>query len=191
MPRSLGGLRLLVLASIMIVPAAPAGAQDATPSALPSPMAGPLAQIRTSGDVATQLVLPLEPGTATPDDEGTYELRYIDASRHTLVVTLEMAGDELTGAFVAVGLPGTSIMEPDYFADFLRSRCRVMLRPIEGPGVAGDIACAGLEDGAGSRTIDLEASFDSRAPMTVDASPAPSVSGSPMPSVDASSVGGA
>ena len=100
-----------------------------------------------------------------------YELRFQDEQLDTLNITLTGGNGVLTDSFVGVGVPGTSIFEPAYFADFVHSQCQVTVTSLEPTDVAGSIECAELGNGDDTGTIDLTAEFSS-GPIALPASSA-------------------
>lgn len=178
-------LRPAVLAATLVVPAAIAllpmasAAQSVPPSALPTaPMIAPgTALVSVTGDIETTLVLPLVPGTAMPTGAG-FDLRFQDATLDTLNVTLTVDADRVTDTFVGVGVPGTSIFDAAYFADFLHTQCGTTVVSLDASGIHALIDCAGLENGAGDATIDLHAELTTIGLASPSGSPA---SDSPMP----------
>jgi hypothetical protein len=175
-PRALRALALAALvapAAIAILPVGVAAQALAPGSAL----------ISVSGAVETSLVLPILPDTAVPTENG-FELRFQDADLNTLNVTFTVDTGRITDTFVGVGVPGTSIFDAAYFADFLHTQCITDVVALEANGVYAVIDCAGLENGAGDATIDLHAE------LTTVGLPAPSASpavGSPAPSAPVAS----
>jgi hypothetical protein len=141
------------------------------------------ALVSVTGDVETTLVLPLVPGTGTPTEDG-YELRFQDATLDTLNVTLTVDAGLLADVFVGVGVPGTSIFDDAYFADFLHTQCVTDVVTLDATGVALAIDCAGLENGAGDTSVDLHVELTTVGLPDPSGSP---VVGSPTPSGPASS----
>lgn len=170
----------LLLAATTAALLIPAGTLAQSPAAPASPALreGPAAHITTVGDIATDLVLPFDPTSDQPTGDGSFDLRWQDADLNTLILTLDVAGGAVTSAFVGVGVPGTSIEDATYFADFLRTQCTVTADGLGSASLTGTIDCPGLEnamDGADAKTIDLTASFSAGASPV--ASPAPEPSG--------------
>lgn len=173
-------LRASVLAAALVTPAAlailPLGTAAQT-------IAPGTALVNVSGAVEASLVLPLVPGTEVPTETG-FELQFQDTQLNTLNVTLTVDTGRVTDTFVGVGVPGTSIFDAAYFADFLHTQCVTQVVMLDATGVYAAVDCAGLENGAGDATIDLHAEF------TTVGLPAPSASpgiGSPAPSSPAAS----
>lgn len=174
-PRALRNPLLLVALVAVVAPAALA----ALPIGVAAQTIAPgTALISVSGAVETTLVLPLVPGTAVPTDSG-FELRFQDADRNTLNVTLTVDSGRVTDTFVGVGVPGTSIFDAAYFADFLHTQCTTQVVMLDATGVSAAVDCAGLENGAGDATIDLHAELTTVGLPTPSASPG---LGSPTPS---------
>lgn len=168
-PRS---LRASVLAASLIVAAAlPLGTAAQT-------IAPGTALVSVSGAVEADLVLPIVPGTEVPIETG-FQLQFQDAERNTLNVTLTVDTGRVTDTFVGVGVPGTSIFDASYFADFLHTQCTTQVVTLDATGVYAAVDCVGLENGAGDATVDLHAEFTTVGLPTPSASPA---IGSPMPS---------
>jgi hypothetical protein len=147
---------------------------EASPA--PGPTLAGRASVTATGDISLTVELPPDPDTTIPSGDGSFDLRYVDSELDTLLVTLTVAGGTVTDAFVGVGLPGTSIFEPDYFADFLHTQCQVEVTRLDASGVDGSFWCVGLENGEGTKTIDASGTFDLFA-----AAGAPEPSGSPVP----------
>jgi hypothetical protein len=155
-------VRLLAGAALLAL-ALPAGAlaQSAAPSASGASI-GSTAHVVTRGDVNADLVLPFDPDSELPTGDGSFDLRWQDDRLDTLVLTLDVSGGAVTSAFVGVGVPGTSIDDPDWYADFVRSQCDVSVTRMDASGVEGTIACRDLENalsGDDSRSIDLDVQF--------------------------------
>ena len=91
----------------------------------------------------------------------------------TLNVSLTVTNGTVTDAFVAVGVPGTSIDEPAYFADFFHTQCAVEVTSMGATGVAGTIDCTDLDNGEGSGTVSLQAAFDTGVIATAAPSASP------------------
>jgi hypothetical protein len=147
------------------------------------------ALINVTGAMETSLVLPILPETAAPTDTG-FDLRFQDADLDTLNVTFTVDTGRVTDTFVGVGVPGTSIFDDAYFADFLHTQCTTQVVSLDAAGITAVIDCAGLENGAGDATIDLHVELTtvgyvapSASPMV--GSPGPSASGSPAASASA------
>jgi hypothetical protein len=161
--------------------AAPGGSASAmpAPSTSPSLPVPSEAHIVVSGSINTELTLPFVPSGAFPTGTGSYELQWQDAGLNTLNVTLDMAGGALTSAFVAVGVPGTSIYDTSYFADFFRSQCQVAVTRLEEQAVEGTLACPGLKNADDTATVDVTGEFSARAPLIPTSSPPASPMDSP------------
>jgi hypothetical protein len=179
MPRSLlmhtrtGGLAAILLATLSVAIAAPVLAQDAStgpdpsggPAAStsvagsPSPLQPGTARIRTGGMVDAEMVLPIQPGMTTITDSAA-EIRFQDATLDTLNISLTLDSRGVSDSFVGVGVPGTSIFEAGYFADFLHTQCVTTVTTLEMTRIAGTITCADLGNGDDSGTITLDAAFD-------------------------------
>jgi len=177
-------LRALALGSLLVAPAIatlPLGAAAQT-------IAPGTALISVSGDVETSKVLPILPDTAAPTEDG-FELRFQDADLNTLNVTFTLDTGRIADTFVGVGVPGTSIFDDLYFADYFHTQCLTQTVYLDATSVYAAIDCAGLENGAGDKTIDLHAELTTVGLVSPSASPA---LGSPLPSAPSSSpqVGG-
>jgi hypothetical protein len=141
------------------------------------------ALISVTGAVDTTLVLPILPETAAPTETG-FDLRFQDDTLDTLNVTFTVEGGSIVDTFVGVGVPGTSIFDERYFADFLHTQCTTQVVSLDATSVSAAIDCAGLENGTGDATIDLHAELTTVGYVAPAASPwagppAPSGSGSP------------
>jgi hypothetical protein len=172
-------LRALALGSLLVAPAIatlPLGAAAQT-------IAPGTALISVSGDVETSMVLPILPDTAAPTENG-FELRFQDADLNTLNVTFTMDTGRIADTFVGVGVPGTSIFDDLYFADYFHTQCLTQTVYLDATSVYAAIDCAGLENGAGDKTIDLHAELTTVGLVSPSASPA---LGSPLPSAPAPS----
>ena len=171
-------LRALALGSLLVAPALAtlplgAAAQSLAPGT---------ALISVSGDVETIMVLPILPETAAPTETG-FELRFQDADLNTLNVTFTVDTGKISDTFVGVGVPGTSIFDDLYFADYFHTQCRTETAYLDATSVYAAIDCAGLENGAGDKTIDLHAELTTVGLAAPSASPG---LGSPLPSAPAS-----
>jgi hypothetical protein len=170
-PRALRALTLgaaLVVPAILSLPLA-TGAQTLAPGT---------ALISVSGDVEATLVLPILPETAAPTETG-FDLRFQDADLDTLNVTFTVDTARISDTFVGVGVPGTSIFDDLYFADFLHTQCITQTVSLDATSVYAAIDCAGLQNGAGDKTIDLHAELTTVGYELPSASPS---AGSPLPS---------
>lgn len=170
-------LLLAATAAALIVPAAALAQSPAAPGTSPALREGPAAHITVSGDLTADLVLPYDPASELPTGDGSFDLRWQDDALNTLALTLDVAGGAVTSAFVGVGVPGTSIDEPTYFADFVRTQCTVATDGLGTDALTGTIDCAGLENamsGADAKTIDLTASFSAGASPVASPDPEPS-----------------
>jgi hypothetical protein len=147
---------------------APAFALGASPA---SPAPG-TAHIRTTGMVEADLVLPVQVDRTVATDSG-YDLRFQDHALDTLNISLTVTNGTVTDAFVAVGVPGTTIDEPAYFADFFHTQCAVDVMTLDATGVAGTIECTDLDNGEGSGTVSLQAAFDTGVIEATMPSPSP------------------
>lgn len=178
-------LRAMTLATALVAPAIAslplaAAAQTIAPGT---------ALVQVSGDVEASLVLPILPDTAAPTETG-FDLRFQDADLNTLNVTFAVDTARIADTFVGVGVPGTSIFDDLYFADFLHTQCITQTVALDDTSVSAAIDCAGLENGAGDRSIDLHVELTTVGYAPPSASPA---AGSPMPfapAPSASPVGG-
>lgn len=170
-------LLLAATAAALIVPAAALAQSPAAPGTSPALREGPAAHITVSGDLTADLVLPYDPASELPTGDGSFDLRWQDDALNTLALTLDVAGGAVTSAFVGVGVPGTSIDEPTYFADFVRTQCTVATDGLGTDALTGTIDCAGLENamsGADAKTMDLTASFSAGASPVASPDPEPS-----------------
>src|SRR5262245_28977708 len=176
-------LRRFVLGAALLAPVAlanmamPAAAQTLAPGS---------ALISVSGDVEGNWVLPVVPETVAPTADG-FELQFQDDSLNTLNVTLTVDTGRISDTFVGVGVPGTSIFDDLYFADFLHTQCTTQTVALEPSAVYAAVDCTDLGNGAGDKTVDLHAEFTtvglpepSASPES--GSPAPFESSSPAPS---------
>jgi hypothetical protein len=188
----------LLAASLLALVAMPATAQspDASPSVDPgaSPRVAPTpaptgspgllppgsARIATTGDVEASIDIPQDPSSEFPTGDGSFDLVFKDAELNTLYVTLDLAEGMVTSAFVGVGVPGTSIVDDTYFADFFRSQCLVTLNQLDETAVAGEIACDDLENATSENplSVDLHAEF-SAVPELAPPSPSPAGAAAP------------
>jgi hypothetical protein len=131
-----------------------------TSQATLAPVEDGTAAVVTTGDVATSVTLPYDRETSEfPTGDGSFDLRWQDAELNTLAVTLDITGGQVTSAFVGVGVPGTVIDDDTYFADFFRLQCDVQVTLLDAAGVEGTFDCPGLENGAGTQTIDATGAF--------------------------------
>ncbi len=137
------------------------------------------ALISVTGDVETSLVLPILPDTAAPTEDG-FELRFQDADLNTLNVTFTVDTAHISDTFVGVGVPGTSIFDDLYFADFVHTQCITQTVALDATSVYAVIDCAGLQNGAGDKAIDLHAELTTVGLALPSASPS---FVSPVPSV--------
>jgi hypothetical protein len=137
---------------------APVPTEIPTEAAATAPAAG-TATVQITGDVTMDVSIPQEDSTEFPSEDGSFDLRWQDDDLNTLNVTLDIAGGEMTDAFVAVGVPGTTTSDEDYFADFLRTACEVELGRLDETVVEGTFSCPGLSNGAGTKTVDVTGSF--------------------------------
>jgi hypothetical protein len=165
---TIGALLSLALPGAVLAQS-PAPAHSPVPERSGAPV-GSTAHVVTQGDVNADLVLPLDPDSELPTGDGSFDLRWQDEQLDTLVLTLDVSGGAVTSAFVAVGVPGTSIDDPDWYADFLRNGCDVNVTRMDASGVAGAISCKGLENAASgkdARSIDLDVQFAASPPAPV------------------------
>ncbi|MEA2348973.1 MAG: hypothetical protein QOG62_2760 [Thermoleophilaceae bacterium] len=115
----------------------------------------------TTGDVTASLLLTYDREASefpTADGEGFDQL-WTDANGNVLRMTLDMAGGELSSAFVAVGAPGTNVDDETYFADFVRSQCDVQLTRFDATEVAGTFDCVELGNFNDDMSIDAQGTF--------------------------------
>jgi hypothetical protein len=136
------------------------------------------ALISLSGDVEGNWVLPVVPDTVAPTADG-FELQFQDDSLDTLNVTLTVDTGRISDTFVGVGVPGTSIWDDLYFADFLHTQCTTQTVVLEPSAVYAAVDCHELSNGNGDKTVDLHAEFTTVGLPAPSGSPA---SGSPAPS---------
>ncbi len=167
-------LRAITLGAALVVPAIAALPLTAAAQTL----APGTALITVTGDVEASLVLPILPDTAAPTENG-FELRFQDADLDTLNVTFTVDTARISDTFVGVGVPGTSIFDDLYFADFLHTQCITQTVSLDATSVYAAIDCAGLQNGAGDKTIDLHAELTTVGLALPSASP---VAASPWPS---------
>jgi hypothetical protein len=171
-------LRPALATALLAVMLASAAVLAQDPSASPGPRRPDQAEtgsarIRTSGAISTELVLP-QVSEVFPEADGTFELQWQDVGLDTLNVSLDLAAGQLRSAFVAVGVPGTSIYDADYFADFVRTQCSVSLVRFDASAIEGTVSCNDLANADDDRTIDLEATFTAT-PVRPAETPAPSM----------------
>jgi hypothetical protein len=180
----------LLAASLLALAVVPTAAQSPLPSpstepqasAIPTPVASPegpapgTARIATTGDVTLTMDIAQDPSSEFPTGDGSFDLLFKDADLNTLYVTLDLAEGVVTSAFVGVGVPGTSIADDTYFADFFRSQCLVSVDQLDETIVSGTVACEGLENANSEKplTVDLTAEFSA---VPALASPSPEASG--------------
>jgi hypothetical protein len=174
------GLRALVLGAAVLAPAALAVLPL---SAAAQTLAPGTALISVTGAVEDTLELPVVPDTAAPTENG-FELRFQDADLNTLNVTFTVDTGRVVDTFVGVGVPGTSIFDASYFADFLHTQCTTNVVSLDASGIYAAIDCVGLENGAGDASVDLHAELTTvglPGPSGSPASGSPAPAGSPMP----------
>jgi hypothetical protein len=118
-----------------------------------------------------------------PAADGSFDMVFQDGQLDTLRVTIDLADGSVTSAFIAVGVPGTSIDDETYFADFFRSQCQVSLTRLDETAAQGAFRCDGLENASSDnpKSVNLQGEF--YAIPTATASPG--ASGSPAPSASA------
>jgi hypothetical protein len=61
--------------------------------------------------------------------------------------------------WVAVGMPGESIDDPEYYFDGFETLCETTITQYDSAGVAGTYTCAELPNSEGSMTIDVQGAF--------------------------------
>jgi hypothetical protein len=117
--------------------------------------------VATTGDVAVTMDIPQDPTSEFPTGDGSFDLLFKDRELNTLYMTLDLAAGSITSAFVGVGLPGTSLADDTYFADFFRSQCLVGLSRLDETTAAGTLTCTGLENASSENplTVDVTAEF--------------------------------
>jgi hypothetical protein len=111
--------------------------------------------------VEATVVLPQGAFSEFPGMDGSFDMVFQDESLNTLYVTLDIVGGTVTSAFVGVGLPGTSLDDADYFADFFRSQCLVHLTQLDAAGAQGSFVCDELENASSEnpQRVDAEGTF--------------------------------
>jgi hypothetical protein len=154
----LAATRMAVAADTKATVDGPASPSPA-PSTSPAPLAPGTAHVVISGSTNAELTLPFVPSDAFPTPNGSYDLQWQNAKLDTLNVTLDLAGGELSGGFVAVGAPGTSIDDTTYFADFFRSQCQLAVTRLEDTTVEGDFTCSQLSNADDSAKVDVKGEF--------------------------------
>ncbi|MET0773484.1 MAG: hypothetical protein ABWZ82_10400 [Candidatus Limnocylindrales bacterium] len=172
-------LRSIALGAALVAPAVAAlpftaAAQTIAPGT---------ALIAVTGDIEANMVLPIVLDTAAPTEDG-FDLTFQDAERNTLIVTFTVDTARISDTFVGVGVPGTSIFDDLYFADYFHTQCTTQTVYLDATSVYAAIDCAGLENGAGDKTIDLHAELTTVGLTLPSASPS---AGSPLPSAPAPS----
>ncbi len=142
----------------------------ATTSSTPAPdVTGPVTftQGEASVDVTGDRT---ESFTATVDDESTFDpednehdLLFVDADGNALRVTVQLVDGADESPFVAVGLPGTSLFDENYFPDAFNSKCDVEVTSASPTAIEGSFSCEQLERGDGQETIDATGTFSASA----------------------------
>lgn len=61
-------------------------------------------------------------------------------------------------AWVAIGMPGSSIADPEYYYDAFETQCETTLTQFDAAGVAGSYSCDELPNGE-EQTIDVQGTF--------------------------------
>jgi hypothetical protein len=134
----------------------------ASPTAL-EPPTGALAftsgtaQAATGGGVATTFDAILTSGTWSPDT-GQLELYYADDAGDTALVRLQVESS-VTDTFVAIGAPGSTIDDANYFFDGTHTQCTATISRFDQTGIDGGFSCLDLPNGAGDLTIDASGTF--------------------------------
>jgi hypothetical protein len=128
------------------------------PPALPMAFTTGAAQVTTTGDVARTISATLtSPGTWTPDT-GQLELYYAAAAGDTVLVRLQVQSS-VTDTFVAIGAPGSTIDDANYFFDGMHTQCMATISRFDQTGIDGGLSCLDLPNGSGDMTIDASGSF--------------------------------
>ena len=146
-------------------PASPVSCPAGAASPSPLLVGGGEARVDVNGDVNESFTASLDPdaeNTLTPCS-GESELTWVNEQGRRLTTTLTIEDGELTDAFVAIGLPGSSLFDKEYYPDALHTQCTVTVSKLDQAGVAGAIECEGLERADGQRSIDATATFSAAA----------------------------
>lgn len=86
-------------------------------------------------------------------------MNWRDEAGNLLFMTVDVAGGAVTSSFLAFGVPGSSVDDEDYFPDFLRTICQLRVTQLEESEFAGAFSCEGLENAAGTKTVDVTGAF--------------------------------
>jgi hypothetical protein len=140
----------------------------ASPTAAPSPT-GPVtftqgeASVDVTGDRTESFTATVDDeSTFDPDDNG-YDLLFVDDDGNALRVGLDWETGADDSPFIAVGLPGTSLFDENYFPDQFNSKCQVEVTSATPFAIEGSFSCEDLERGDAKEMIDATGTFSATA----------------------------
>ena len=171
-------VRMTMILSLMALAACggdePADTPPATTTAVPttqSPEPGPLpttaeftsgtASVTVTGDRTESFEGALDPeGGHGFDGDDDLELDYVSDQQWSIRFDFTPKGvGPAESDWIAIGMPGQSIDDPEYYYDGFETLCDTTLTQADESGVAGTFTCTDLPNTAEDRTIDVEGTF--------------------------------
>ena len=143
--------------------AAPTATTSATPTEPVAFTAGD-AQVTVSGDVEEEFTASIDETDSTYDpSDGEHELLWTNEEGRALRLTITASGTTVEDAFVAIGVPGRSIDDEDYFPDAFHTQCEVTVTTASPTELEGEFTCEELESSDGEKSINAEGTFSASA----------------------------
>lgn len=170
--------RVMTAASlcVLLLAACGGGEADQTPQTdeptTQSPVAGPVSpgQTYTGGTASVEVTgdrtesfeaeLDTEAENGFGDDED-FELEFVAGNGWVIRFDFTPAGvGPAEEDWLAIGMPGTSIDDPEYYFDGFETQCDTTLTQYDSTGVAGTFTCEDLPNAEETKTVDAEGSFE-------------------------------
>jgi hypothetical protein len=118
------------------------------------------ASVTVRGDVEAEFTAPIDIGESVYNEEDSeHDLLFLAKDGNALRVTVQAPEGVDEEPFIAVGLPGTSLFDENYFPDAFNTRCEVKLTTATPTAIEGSFRCNDLERGDAEQTIDAIGTF--------------------------------
>ena len=121
------------------------------------------ASVEVTGDITESFTATVDEESTFDPDDNEHDLLFVDPDGNGLRVSVQLEDGADESPFVAIGLPGTSLFDENYFPDAFNTLCDVEVTEASTTSIEGSFSCEDLESGEGDQTIDATGTFSARA----------------------------
>lgn len=122
------------------------------------------AEVSVTGDIEETFTATIdETDSRYEPEDAEHELLWTNADGRVLRLTTTIVDGAVEDAFVAIGAPGISIDDENYFPDAFHTQCEVTVSTATTTEIEGEFTCDDLESSDGEKTVDATGTFSASA----------------------------